>query len=249
MTSASEEAGEESSEPPTDEDSHDVEGMEEMAQGDEAIGETMLSLAKGVGAAEEAEAEAGADAEAGSTSAAEAAAAVEAEAEAAAEAGQSEPLNATTSSGGDGESVAAAPSEVGHTWGFTAAAACPRWGHHLYVNILWSVGRSVSQSVGRSAGPSVDGSVSGRSVRSVGGCVDTKSRSAFDTFLKSAIASKTSFLSCPETFWRDESATVYDFKISAPKGAGVERLHGIAWQKWIDSIPAQARIIPKDLPF
>ena len=40
MTSANEEAGEESSEPPTDEDSHDVEGMEEMAQGDEAIGET-----------------------------------------------------------------------------------------------------------------------------------------------------------------------------------------------------------------
>ena len=86
-------------------------------------------------------------------------------------------------------------------------------------------------------------------VWSVGGCVDTKSRSAFDTFLKSAIASKTSSLSCPETFWRDESATVYDFKISAPKGTGVERLHGIAWQKWIDSIPAQARIIPKDLPF
>ena len=86
-------------------------------------------------------------------------------------------------------------------------------------------------------------------VWSVGGCVDTKSRAAFDTFLKSTIASKNSSLSCPETLWCDESATVYDFKICAPEGAGVDRLHGIAWQKWIDSIPAQARIIPKDLSF
>ena len=86
-------------------------------------------------------------------------------------------------------------------------------------------------------------------VWSVGGCVDWKSRSEFDTFLKSAITTNNDSLSCPETFWCDESATVYDFKICAPKGAGVERLHGIVWQKWIDSIPAQARIIPKDLPF
>ena len=84
-------------------------------------------------------------------------------------------------------------------------------------------------------------------VWSVGGCVDTKSRSAFDTFLKSAIASKNSSLSCPETFWRDESATAYDSKFP-PQRNRVERLH-VLRQKWIDSIPAQARIIPKDLPF
>ena len=50
MTSASEEAESGSSEPPTDDESHDVEGMEEMAEGGEAGGETTCDLAKGVGA-------------------------------------------------------------------------------------------------------------------------------------------------------------------------------------------------------
>ena len=86
-------------------------------------------------------------------------------------------------------------------------------------------------------------------VWSVGGCVDTKSRNSFDKFLKSVIRTNEFSLSCPGRLWSEEGSSVYDFKIYAPEGTGVERLQGIAWQKWIDSIPAEARLIPKGLPF
>ena len=85
-------------------------------------------------------------------------------------------------------------------------------------------------------------------VWSVGRCVDTKSRAAFDTFLKSTIASKNSSLSCPETLWCDESATVYDFKICAPEGAGVDRLQESRGKN--GSIPFLHKLEwPKDLSF